>query len=83
MWLRLGDGFEVTPAEPRRAGLEGLDEVLNAMGLAPVGGGHQDKMAVINSALGCRPDAPVRRSVAIFGHRRQDELADLIRTSRP
>ncbi|OFS24054.1 exonuclease domain-containing protein [Corynebacterium sp. HMSC04H06] len=83
VWLRLGDGFEVTPAEPRRAGLEGLDEVLNAMGLAPVGGGHQDKMAVINSALGCRPDVPVRRSVAIFGHRCQDELADLIRTSRP
>ncbi|MGV0326855.1 exonuclease domain-containing protein [Corynebacterium confusum] len=83
VWLRLGAGFEVTPAEPRRAGLEGLDEVLNAMGLAPVGGGHQDKMAVINSALGCRPDAPVRRSVAILGHRRQDQLADLIRTSRP
>lgn len=36
-------------------------------------------MGEVNAALGLDRNAPRRRSAAIFGHRGQDDLADIIR----
>lgn len=81
VWLRYGTEFDVVAA-PRETGRQlGLGQLLDRMGLDPALASDQDAaLAAINTALGLVADAPRRRAVAIFGHRRQDDLADIIRS---
>lgn len=86
VWLRYGtsagdaQAFDVLPAPREQVGLTGLAYVLDRMGMSPELAGDQAvALAVINAALGLEQDAPRRKAVAIFGHRRQDDLADILR----
>ena len=80
VWLRYGDEFDVLPALPFDDSLQGLGLLLSTMGLDPELAATPDKaQEAINVALGLDPGAPRRRSTAIFGHRRQDDLADILR----
>lgn len=81
IWLLFTDegGFDVRPACPRREGLDGIAEVLNATGLADVVAADDPApLERINEAVGLAADAPRRRTVSRFRHRRQDDIADLI-----
>lgn len=80
VWLRYGDEFDVLPAPPFDDSLQELELLLSTMGLDPELAATPDKaQEAINVALGLDPGAPRRRSTAIFGHRRQDDLADILR----
>lgn len=71
--------FDVQPAAPRRDGLSGMSEVLNRMGLAPEEtGAEYQGMELLNTALGLKANAPRRKTVSRFRHRRQEDLADLV-----
>ena len=93
VYLRFGDDglFDVTRAPEIRTE-EGLARVYNALGISrgtgslEVGehsaGGDSEAVEVllepINEALGLKPGAARRRSVAVLRHRRQDDLADIV-----
>lgn len=81
VWLRFGaDNFDVVPAPPFDESLQGLALLLSTMGLDPaLAATPEAAQESINEALGLDPGAPRRRSTAIFGHRRQDDLADILR----
>ncbi|MFR9838570.1 hypothetical protein ACL1IL_06755 [Corynebacterium striatum] len=51
----------------------GLDSTLMQPGEST-----EDSLARVNEMLGLSPQAPRRRTVAVFRHRHQDEIADLI-----
>lgn len=71
--------FEVRPATPRRESLTGLPELLNQMGLDDeVREDDPAPLVKVNEALGLNGNAPRRRTVSRFRHRRQDELAELV-----
>ncbi|WP_179129717.1 exonuclease domain-containing protein [Corynebacterium pacaense] len=81
IWLRFDtSGFEVTPAHPYGVtDSAGPAEVLlNTIAFddrcEPAG----DVLAVLNSALGLSPDAPMRRTMSRLRHRGEDELIDLV-----
>ncbi|WP_312713964.1 exonuclease domain-containing protein [Corynebacterium flavescens] len=76
VWLQFSaDGtFSVLPATDRIPDT-GLADVLNFCGLDEKG----RDLAAVNRALGLEPDAPRRRTVALFNHRRQEEIAQLVR----
>ena len=95
VWLRFDadlsnpTAFEVTMA-PRAqfaqfdgddaGAAEGLAALLDRMALDPaLASDEAAAMQAVNTALGLEPNAPRRRAAAIFGHRRQDDLADIIR----
>ncbi|MCT1613830.1 exonuclease domain-containing protein [Corynebacterium sanguinis] len=82
VWLTFGpELFDVSPAPDRDSHLRGLARLLNEMGLDTALASDADAaMREVNLALGLSGDAPRRRSAAIFGHRGQDELADIIRS---
>ncbi|WP_291313816.1 exonuclease domain-containing protein [Corynebacterium sp. UBA2622] len=81
VWLKFApEEFGVTPAAPHDDALSGLAGLLSIMGLEPaLADDPEGAMRAINVALGLDPDAPRRRAAAIFGHRLQDDLADVIR----
>lgn len=91
VWLRFDanlnnpTAFEVTMARPAQfhdaeAGAVGLAVLLDRMALDPaLASDEAAAMQAVNTALGLDPNAPRRRAAAIFGHRRQDDLADIIR----
>lgn len=92
VWLRfdadLGNpnAFDVTLAPDmqidgsQEGAASGLAWLLDRMALDTALAMNQEAaMRAINTALGLDPDAPRRRAAAIFGHRRQDDLADVIR----
>lgn len=82
VWMVFGDEFDVVPATPRRDDLDGARELLNATGMDDMcddPGDHGDVLRVINEAIGLPADAPRRKTVARFRHRRDDDLAELIR----
>ncbi|MCP1387704.1 exonuclease domain-containing protein [Corynebacterium sp. TA-R-1] len=81
VWLRYDAEFDVIPAPRERRSETGLGVILDRMGLDIALAAEPDAaLAAINTALGLAADAPRRRTVAVFGHRRQDELADIIRS---
>lgn len=71
--------LRVEKAEPRVEGLSGADELRNVVGLPPRDCSPEDTMAEVNQMLGLKADAPRRKTVSRFNHRRQDELAELAR----
>lgn len=86
VWLRYGTSaddaraFDVLPALQERGGLNGLAYVLDRMGMNPeLARDQAGALAAINTALGLEQNAPRRKTVAVFGHRRQDDLADILR----
>ena len=81
VWLKFAPGeFDVTPAPRHDDALTGLAGLLSTMGLEPSLADDTDTaIRAINVALGFDADAPRRRTAAIFGHRLQDGLADVIR----
>lgn len=83
VWLRFDQdrAFAVTRAPARIGHAGGLDAILDRFGLGDVAELSDDaaKFAAINDALGLDPGAPRRRAVALLGHRRQDDLADILR----
>ena len=85
VWLRLGEDktFDVTKAPDNQPNLEGMQWVYSSMGLDPQlvvdGESVEDSLARVNAALGLEPSAPRRRTVAMFRHRRQDDIADVVR----
>lgn len=76
VWLRFSDDgtFSVRQATNRIPDT-GMAEVLNFCGLEDKG----RDLSVINLALGLEIDSPRRRTVALFNHRRQEEIAQLVR----
>lgn len=92
VWLRFDadlsnpKAFEVTMAPGVQfdaagaGGTSGLAALLDRMALDPaLASDEAAAMQAVNTALGLEPNAPRRRAAAIFGHRRQDDLADIIR----
>lgn len=81
VWLTFAPKrFDVTPAPAPDPRLDGLARLLDEMGLNPLLASDADAaMGEVNAALGLDRNAPRRRSAAIFGHRGQDDLADIIR----
>ncbi|MCK7641945.1 exonuclease domain-containing protein [Corynebacterium sp. CCM 8835] len=87
IWLVFADdgGFDIRRATAVREDLDGWAGLLNKLGLdervpgdlGEVSGG--EALAIINTALGLSPDAPLRRTVAMFNHRREEDIADAIR----
>ncbi|KAA8721819.1 hypothetical protein F4V60_07035 [Corynebacterium flavescens] len=86
VWLRFSDDgtFSVTRATDRaeQTNLDGeqnsetaLAEALNYCGLDDRG----TDLAAINQALDLAADAPRRRTVSLFNHRRQEKVAQLLR----
>ncbi|GAB3942914.1 exonuclease domain-containing protein [Corynebacterium tapiri] len=78
VWLSFApDGtFNVSPATGRSQGLTGLDDVLNYAGMDDRG----NSLATLNEAVGLKPDAPRRRLVATFNHRREEDIAETVRS---
>lgn len=82
VWLVFGDEFDVVPATPRREGLAGTEELLNATGLDDVCGadaGVGAVLAVVNEAMDLPADAARRKTVSRLRHRRDEDLAELVR----
>ena len=82
VWLIFGDEFDVVPATPRREGLAGTEELLNATGLDDVCGaddGVGAVLAVVNEAMDLPADAARRKTVSRLRHRRDEDLAELVR----
>lgn len=82
VWLSFEpERFDVTPAPTFDSSLSGLARLLNEMGLdTNLSTDVDSAMGNINLALGLNFDAPHRRSAAIFGHRGQDDFADIVRS---
>lgn len=82
VWLVFGDEFDVVPATPREEGLAGVAELLNATGLDDVCASSVDLdgvLAVVNEAMDLPADAARRKTVSRLRHRRDEELAELVR----
>nr|WP_323374284.1 sigma factor-like helix-turn-helix DNA-binding protein [Corynebacterium marambiense] len=90
VWLVFAaDGsFNIRRATSVREDLDGWAGLLNTLGLDDRVPGGPDQIGqvcagsaleIINTALGLSPDAAVRRTVAMFNHRREEEAADAIR----
>lgn len=81
IWLTFtgaGD-FDVQHATPRREGLVGIAEILNATGLDTwINPADPGALGRISRAVGLDPTAPRRRLVSRFRYRRQDAIADHI-----
>lgn len=77
LWLRFADDgtFSVSPATDRREST-GIDELLNHSAMDDRGG----DLGTLNEALGLAPDAPRRRTVSRFTHRREDRLVEIVRS---
>ncbi|WP_144412219.1 hypothetical protein [Corynebacterium uterequi] len=68
-------------AEADRPQAQGIDRVYAAMGLgAPGRGSTHELLRRVNERVGLPEDAPRRRLVAVFRHRGEHDLADLIRS---
>ncbi|QGU05068.1 exonuclease domain-containing protein [Corynebacterium comes] len=81
IWLTFSGegGFDVQHATPRREGLSGIAEVLNATGLDTwINPADPGALGRISRAVGLDPAAPRRRLVSRFRYRRQDDIADQI-----
>ncbi|AWB83513.1 exonuclease domain-containing protein [Corynebacterium liangguodongii] len=81
VWLRFEPSlFDVTPAPAADKTARGLAGLLSGMGIDPaLADDPGQALREINAALGLLPDAPLRRAVAILGHRGQDDWADVLR----
>lgn len=89
VWLRFApDGFDITPAPPSSLEMAqnpaypaGLAHLLDYIGLDPALSTDTNRaIRAVNTALGLDAGAPRRRTVAIFRHRGQDNLADVVRS---
>ncbi|OFR37360.1 exonuclease domain-containing protein [Corynebacterium sp. HMSC077D03] len=84
VWLKLGKertfDVSIAPAvQHHEAGLARLYDFVGLDGtLMQPGESTEDSLARVNEILGLSPQAPRRRTVAVFRHRHQDEIADLI-----
>ena len=87
IWLVFADdgGFDIRRGTAVREDLDGWAGLLNKLGLDERVPGElgevsgEEALAIINTALGLSPDAPLRRTVAMFNHRREEDIADAIR----
>ncbi|MFD5867493.1 exonuclease domain-containing protein [Corynebacterium sp. NPDC060344] len=84
VWLVFGDEFDVVPATPRLSGLDGAAELLNATGMddfcdADSTADVDAVLAVVNEALDLSAGAARRKTVSRLRHRRDEELAELVR----
>ena len=86
VWLHFGEDntFALTPAPALAGHRGGIEQVYDFMGLE-LGADTADApvsalLEAVNEALGLEPSAPRRRTVAIFRHRGQDDMADLVRS---
>lgn len=82
VWLIFGDEFDVVPATPRREGLTGIAELLNATGLDDICDADADideVLGVVNEAMDLSADAARRKTVSRLRHRRDEDLAELVR----
>lgn len=81
IWLRFApEGFGVSRATPAATGGDAARALLNAIGFddrdTP-----DTALAVLNTAIDLRADAPLRRTVARLRHRGEEELIDLVRAA--
>ncbi|AIT59971.1 exonuclease domain-containing protein [Corynebacterium doosanense] len=76
VWVRFDqDGtFTIEPATDRQTST-GVAELLNYCATDDRG----DDLATLNLALGLAPGAPRRRTVSRFNHRREEDIANLVR----
>ena len=82
VWLVFGPEFDVVPATPREEGLTGIAELLNATGMDDLCDADADvdaALAVVNAAMDLPADAARRKTVSRLRHRRDEELAELVR----
>ena len=82
VWLVFGPEFDVVPATPREEGLTGIAELLNATGTDDLCDADADvdaALAVVNAAMDLPADAARRKTVSRLRHRRDEELAELVR----
>lgn len=84
VFLRFGDDgtFDVLPAPATRGEAHPpISSVYDALGIPATDfhGTPEQLLEPINVALGLRPDAPRRRAVALLMHRRQEDLAEIVR----
>lgn len=82
VWLIFGDEFDVVPATPREEGLTGIAELLNATGMDDLCDADADvdaALAVVNAAMDLPADAARRKTVSRLRHRRDEDLAELVR----
>ena len=84
VFLKFGEDwtFDVSLAPGSEPDATGIAVIYDALGIAPddldADASIEDQLAPVNEALGLRPNAPRRRTVAMFNHRRQEELASLV-----
>ncbi|GAB3085071.1 exonuclease domain-containing protein [Corynebacterium aquatimens] len=88
VWLRFApDNFDVLPAPSSSHDMNqdptypaGLAHLLDYMALDPaLSSDPEQAIHAVNLALGLDANAPRRRTVAIFRHRGQDNLAEIVR----
>ena len=82
VWLVFGDEFDVVPATDRKDGLTGAAELLNATGLDDLCAADaevEEVLAVVNEAIDLPADAARRKTVSRLRHRRDEDLAELVR----
>lgn len=82
VWLVFGPEFDVVPATPREEGLTGIAELLNATGMDDLCDADADvdaALAVVNVAMDLPADAARRKTVSRLRHRRDEDLAELVR----
>ncbi|WP_288813437.1 exonuclease domain-containing protein [uncultured Corynebacterium sp.] len=84
VFLKFGQDmtFDVAHAPARNSGLQGIAAIYDDLGipldLLDSASSAEAQLAPINESLGLRPDAPRRRTVAIFNHRRQEQWAEVV-----
>lgn len=84
VFLKFGEDktFEVSLAPGSEPDATGVAAIYDALGIAlddlDADASIEDQLAPVNEALGLRPNAPRRRTVAMFNHRRQEGLANLV-----
>ena len=84
VFLKFGEDktFDVSLAPSSESDATGIAAIYDALGIAldelEADASIEEQLAPVNEALGLRSNAPRRRTVAMFNHRRQEELASLV-----
>ena len=84
VFLKFGEDktFDVSLAPASEPDATGIAAIYDALGIAldemEADASIEEQLVPVNEALGLRSNAPRRRTVAMFNHRRQEELANLV-----